>query len=358
MLTTSQTALVIGASGFVGKFLIAQLLRENIRVFAICRNINEQAPQLLDWLSQKGIDHQPLNLIQGDITQPELGLSSEDWNALKDVNYLYNTSALFKWNLTMQQAQAVNVDGLTNLLHSVSKHCHVQRVIHLSGYMLTLDQHLQKNGIYRDHIEKTDWSKVYNTLGAYEASKIQGHFNWIKRANQLNLPWTVIHPATVIGDETTGEIPSSQPITTLIQQLQQRKMKALPGTSKHSLPLVSVSMLVNAVIEASKNPQTIRQEILIANPKQISLQSLVEIIAKSLKTKPPHRFISISLLKYILKWQWLANKLGMSAEMLNFIRIEQFDLTTFNQLNQLWKIPPTELEATLQKTVEWVTQSE
>ncbi len=356
MPTSSQTALVIGATGFIGKFLIAQLLIDHTRVFAICRNIDEQAAQLRHWLSQQNIDHQQLSFIQGDITQPELGLSLEDWKSLNEVNCLYNTSALFKWHLSMQQAQTVNVNGLTNLLQSVSKHCHLERAIHLSGYMLTLDQHLKNAGIYREHIEKTDWSKIYDTLGAYEASKIQGHFKWIKQADLLDIPWTVIHPATVIGDEITGEIPASQPISALIQQLQQRKMNALPGTSKHSLPLVSVTMLVNAMVHASKDPQTIGQEILVANPKQISLQTLVNMIAKSLQMNPPRHFISISLLKCILKWQWLAKKLDMSAEMLNFIRTEQLDLRTFNQLNQQWKIPPTELETTLQKTVEWVIQ--
>ncbi|NKG37878.1 hypothetical protein CAI22_09205 [Acinetobacter johnsonii] len=45
MSTISQTALVVGATGFIGKFLVARLLRDNARVFIICRNINEQAPQ-------------------------------------------------------------------------------------------------------------------------------------------------------------------------------------------------------------------------------------------------------------------------------------------------------------------------
>lgn len=355
MLKPSQTALVVGATGFIGKFLIAQLLRDNARVFAICRNVDEQSLQIRDWLAQQNIDYQQLSFLQGDITQPDLGLSLEDWKTLKEVNYLYNTSALFKWHLSMQQAQAVNVDGLTNLLHSVNKHCHLERAVHLSGFMLTLDQHLQAVGIYREHIEKTDWPKIYDTLGAYEASKIQGHFNWIKQADLLNIPWTIIHPATVIGDEITGEIPSSQPITALIQQLQQKKMNALPGTSEHSLPLVSVTMLVNAMLHASKDPHTLKQEILVANPKQIPFQILVKIIAQSLQINPPRHFISISFLKWILKWRWLANKLDMSSEMLNFLRIEQLDLSTFNRLNQQWKIPPTELKETMQKTVEWVT---
>jgi len=355
MSTISQTALVVGATGFIGKFLVARLLRDNARVFVICRNIDEQAPQLRYWLTQQEIDHQQLSFIQGDVTLSNLGLSFQDWTTLKEVTYLYNTSALFEWNLSMEQAKKVNVDGLTNLLNSVSKYCHLDRAIHLSGYMLTLEKHLQSAGIYKKYIEETNWPKVYETLGAYEASKIQGHFNWIKQADSLNIPWTVIHPATVIGDELTGEIPNNQPITSLIQQLKQRKMNALPGTPQHSLPLVSVTLLVDAMLHASKDSQTIKQEILVASPEQLTFQALVGIIAKSLQVKPPRNFMSLSLLKFILKWNWLARKLDLSSEMLNFIRTEQIDLTLFNQLNQQWKIPTPELPKTIQKTVKWVS---
>ena len=82
---------------------------------------------------------------------------------------------------------------------------------------------------------------------------------------------------------------------------------------------------------------------------------MVGIIAKSLQVKPPRNFISLSLLKFILKSNWLARKLDLSSEMLNFIRTEQIDLTLFNQLNQQWKIPTPELPKTIQKTVKWVS---
>lgn len=356
MPTISQTALVVGATGFIGKFLVARLLRDNARVFVICRNIDEQAPQLQYWLTKQEIDHQQLNFIQGDITLSNLGLSLQDWATLKEVKYLYNTSALFEWGLSMERAKKVNVDGLTNLLHCISKYCYLDRAIHLSGYMLTLESHLQSVGIHREHIEEADWIKIYDRLGAYEASKIEGHFNWIKQADSLNIPWTVIHPATVIGDEITGEIPLNQPITSLIQQLKQRKMNALPGTPQHSLPLVSVTLLVDAILHSSRDFQTLKQEVLVANPEQLTFQALVGVIANTIQVKPPHYFISLSLLKFVLRWKWLATKLDMSAEMLNFIRTEQIDLTLFSKLNQQWKIPPTELSKTIEKTARWVTQ--
>ena len=88
MFTSPQTALIVGSTGFIGKFLVARLLRDNARVFALCRNINEQPHKLRSWLTQQGIDYRQLSFIQGDVTLPHLGLSPQDWETLKEVNYL------------------------------------------------------------------------------------------------------------------------------------------------------------------------------------------------------------------------------------------------------------------------------
>jgi thioester reductase-like protein len=57
------------------------------------------------WLEKQGINHQKLFCLQGDVTLPDLGISVEDWKRLAEVNYLFNTSALFAWNLSIQQAR-------------------------------------------------------------------------------------------------------------------------------------------------------------------------------------------------------------------------------------------------------------
>jgi hypothetical protein len=55
----------------------------------------------------------------------------------------------------------------------------------------------------------------------------------------------------------------------------------------------------------------------------------------------------------ILKWKWLAQKLDLSAEMLNFIRTEQLNMDQFLTLNQKWQIPETNLKQSIALTVEW-----
>ncbi|MFW1735228.1 SDR family oxidoreductase [Acinetobacter sp. ULE_I001] len=355
--SVEKIALVVGATGFIGKFLVARLLQSNDQVFALCRNLDQQESNLRNWLEKQEISHQKLFCIQGDVTLPALGISAEDWQGLAKVNYLFNTSALFAWNLSTQQAREVNVKGLINLLECVNEHCQLKRAIHLSGYMLTLTQHLQDVGVYLENIEKTNWKRVYQQLGAYEASKIEAHFTWVKYAQQLKVDWTVIHPATVLGDENSGEIAENQPIAHLITQLKQGKLTAIPATPQHYLPLVSVTMLVNAICNASQDQLTIYQDILIANPTQISLQTLIHNAAHRLNLKAPQYFVSLNILKLILKWKWLAQKLDLSAEMLDFIRTEQLNIDQFLTLNQKWKIPETNLKQTIELTAKWVSQN-
>ena len=353
----TNVALVMGATGFVGRFLIARLLQENFQVFAICRDMEHQPTALQDWLQQRDISTQKLIYIQGDVTLPNLGISDENWIKLKKVNYLFNTSVLFAWDLSMQQARAVNVEGLINVLNCVTKHCQLKRAVHLSGYMSTLTQHLQKAGINLKQIEQTNWGKVYERLGAYEASKVEGHFTWIKSAERLNINWTVIHPATVIGEESSGEIAENQPITDIILQLKQGKMTAIPATPQHYLPLVSMSMLIDGILHAAQDQSTINHEILIANPEQISLQQMIVTMAQTLGAEAPTQFISLSILKIILKCKWLAKKLDLSSESLNFIRTEKLNIDRFLTLNQKWKIPETDLKKTIGNTTIWVDKN-
>lgn len=353
----TQVALVAGATGFIGRFLIAELLQQGHQVFALMRDLKRQQIPLENWLRSKAISIQKLCIIQADITQPHLAISLEDWKKIQSVNVLYNTSALFAWHLSMMQARTVNVEGALNLLVCVHQHCALQRAIHVSGYMLTIDTHLQQAGICVEQPEKTDWQTVYRQLGAYEASKIEAHFAWIQQAKQLAVDWTIIHPATVLGDEQSGEIPSHQPVAHLIDLLKRQKMSAIPATAQHYFPLVSVDELCRVMVYAATDPILSQQALLVANEQHIALHQLIKMIAQQLHVKSPTRYIPIGVLKLLLKWQWLARQLEMSGEMLNFLRTEPLDLQALKQFKQRYKIQSSHLEMAIRRTADWVGQT-
>lgn len=350
-----QIALVSGATGFIGRFLVLQLLQQGHQVIALMRQPVNQLPELQQWLVKRGVAAQALQAIQGDLSLPDLGVSAQDWQKVQLVNVLYNSSALFAWGLNMAQARAVNVTGALNLLTLVAQHCQLQRAVQVSGYMLTLHQHLQQAGINPAMPGQTDWDAVYKKLGAYEASKIEAHYAWIQQAAALNVPWTVIHPATVIGDDLYGEIPANQPFYQLLADLKQGRSMAIPGSPAHRIPLVGISELVAVMSYAALDPHTMNQEILVADEATPYLYEVLQLAAHSMQRKAPARYVSLKLLAFILQWRWLASKLHVSPEMLHFIRTEQLDTSVLQGLKQQWGLPPKDIRQTIQKTANWVS---
>lgn len=351
-----QIALVAGATGFIGRFLIAELLSQGHQVFALVRDRAKQQKDMENWLKNKNIAFDQLRFIQGDITQEDLAINSKDWEKLTTVNILYNASALFAWNLSMREGRKVNVEGALNLLTCVNQHCDLVRVVHVSGYMLTLQDHLRQAGVCIDQPEQTNWQRVYQQLGTYEASKIEAHYAWIKQAQSLGLDWTVIHPATVISDEVTGEIPVNQPIAHMISLLKRKKMSAIPATPQHYLPLVSIDYLVKVIGYAATETRLARSELLVAHEQRLTLADMFNIMAAQVGQKAPTRYVSLDLLRMILKWKWLAQKLEMSVEMLDFIRTESLNVSELKTLIQKWNIQESDLEKSLAKTSQWIYQ--
>ncbi|ENX38255.1 SDR family oxidoreductase [Acinetobacter sp. NIPH 2100] len=352
-----QVAMVAGATGFIGRYLIAELLRQGHQVFALLRQKDEQKAILTDWLHQHQVPLDQLTFSQGDVTQPNLAISEQDWEKLSTVNTLYNSSALFAWNLSSQQARAVNVEGALNLLNCVHQHCALKRALHVSGYMLTITSHLQQAGICLEQPDRTEWQSVYQHLGAYEASKIEAHFAWIQQAQQLSVDWTIIHPATVVGDDVSGEIPINQPIAQMIDLLKRGKMSAIPATAQHYLPLVRVDDLCRIMVNASVDRALSNQAMLVVSENNLALHQLTRLIAEQLQVRAPTRHVPIGMLRFILRWQWLAKKLEMSSEMLNFLRTEQLDRTVLAQFQQRWQISTGNLEAAIRKTTDWMNQN-
>jgi nucleoside-diphosphate-sugar epimerase len=340
--------LVTGATGFIGRFLLAQLLAQGERVVVLLRRPEPQMAELQAWLAARGIDSHGLTAIQGDLAQPQAGIS--DWAALCAIDTLYHTGALFAWGLSAATARQVNVLGTQQLITALQTRSRLQRVIGLSGYMLTMHHHLSQAGVQLERPATTDWAQVYGRLGAYEASKIEAHFALIETCNRLGVAWTIVHPATVVGHSQTGEIFAHQQFSQLLTQLKEGKLAAIPATPAHRLPLVCVDDLVDVMIAASHDPHTIGQELLVADAQTPNLATVLEWAAAMMQVNAPKRYVPLRVLGVLLRWRWLAKQLNMSAEMLHFLRTEPLDTTLTDALRQRQGLMQPNLQQAVQHT--------
>lgn len=350
-----KTILVTGASGFIGRFLLKELLKKGHKVFALLRQPEQQLVTLKSWLNKQQVDTAQLHAICGDLSQVNAGISASDWQVMQQVTVIYHTAALFAWNLDVNTARQINVTGVLTLLTLAQQQLQIERVVQVSGYMLSIEQNIRQLGINSEGKHR-DWLQVYRQVGVYEASKIEAHFAIKRWATEENIPLTVIHPATVIGDSQTGELASNQGFYQSLVDLFAGKLTAVPAGQGYRLPLVSVDYVANFLAHIIDYNQSIGQEYVLADNKTPDLKTVLTICARSVNVVPPRFVVPIPVLRILLKSSWVAQKTGLSNEILHFFRQESLNVEAANQLAVMMGLSQVNLTQALGKTTQFVQQ--
>jgi nucleoside-diphosphate-sugar epimerase len=346
------TVLVTGASGFIGRFLVLELLKKGDTVWVMLRKPRQQLAELQHWLHGYGVDGERLFAVYGDLEQPGAGISPADWQALQAVTVIYHAAALFGWNLSEAQARQINITGVLELLTLASAKLQLQRLVQVSGYMLSIKAHLRNIGIKEEGT--TDWARVYQQVGVYEASKIEAHYAIKAKAAVLQIPLTVVHPATAIGHSQTGEVAANQAFFQSVHDLLQGKLPAVPGGQGYRLPLVSIDYLAQFLARVADYPQAAGQEYVLADDSTPDMKAVLTVCAQAVQARPPRINIPLPLLRKVMAWPWLARQTGLSPEMLHFFRKERLDVASANQLASMMKLQQPRLPEVLARTAHFV----
>lgn len=342
---------VTGGSGFIGQHLLARLSTSGHKAWVLMRN-----PQHIDHLREQvrwlGGDPSCIHAVQGDLSLEALGLSEADKKRVDSACVIFHLAAQFSWGLTIEQARAVNVEGALRVARLAASQR--SRLLMVGGYMLQNHTHLASIGVNQQCCEKTDWPAVYNRVGGYEGSKLESHFVVTRYMEQQRADYTIVHPATVYGHSESGHIVEGQPIAELIRNLAQGRLKAIPGSSRHWLPLVSVDYLVSLMTCVAFDPSMTNQQVLALDARTPNLQRLIAQIANKLDVTAPHRHVAIGVLRWLLKVPGVATRFATHAESLNFIQTERFDMSPSTRLEAQYRLEHPDMERTLEKTVQYV----
>src|SRR5699024_7129229 len=117
----SMNYFVTGATGFIGRFLIARLLkREGARVFALVRPGSEYK---LDALRRRlGVDEDRLIPISGDLTKKLLGVKKRDLDDLTgQIDHFFHLAAIYDLNADENTQRYINIEGTRQTLRLAEK---------------------------------------------------------------------------------------------------------------------------------------------------------------------------------------------------------------------------------------------
>ncbi|MGE8323724.1 MAG: SDR family oxidoreductase [Pseudomonas sp.] len=347
----SVECLVTGGSGFVGQHLLARLTATGHKTWVLMRS-PENLERLREQVSQLGGNPTYIHAVEGDISREGLGLSEADQQRVASAAVIFHLAAQFSWGLTMERARAVNVQGALSVARLAASQR--SRLLMVGGYMLQNLTHLASIGVDHEHPENTNWPAVYERVGGYEGSKLESHFAVIRYMQEVAADYAIVHPATVCGHSESGHILEGQPLAELIRNLALGRFKAIPGSARHWLPMVSVDYLVAMITCVAFDPSMANRQVLALYEHTPNLQGMLKQLAATLEVQAPRRHVAIGVLRWLLKIPGLAARLAISAETLNFIQTQRFDMSNSKQLERKYQLTHPDMARTLEKTVHWV----
>jgi nucleoside-diphosphate-sugar epimerase len=253
---TMEKAIVTGAGGFVGSNLCRNLIRQGHHVKAMVRPGG--STQALD-----GLD---VEIIRGDIALDN-GLNQDDF---KNVDVVFHIAALFRQEGATREAfYNVNVNGTRRVLQH-ARNGGAKRFIHCS----TAGVHG-----WTDQDKPADENAPFRAGDWYQETKLEAEQLALAWGKEHGLPITVIRPTAICGE---GDLRFLK----LFRAIHRRRFVMI-GKGTHHYHFLHVDDLSQGFILAAEHEQAIGQVFIIAGPRSIPLNEVIQSICLTLQAPKP-----------------------------------------------------------------------
>ena len=205
---------VTGATGFIGRFLVANLLKRGEPVHVLVRksSLKKLAAQREEW----GVDDNQVIAVIGDLGKKNLGLADTDLRRLKGkVRHFFHLAAVYDLDASAEEQRVANVDGTRHavqLAEAIGAGCfhHVSSIAAAGLY----------DGVFREDMfeEAEDLDHPYFST-KHESEGVVRH--------ECKRPFRIYRPGFVVGHSKTGYIDKIDGPYYFFKFLQ-RMRKALP----------------------------------------------------------------------------------------------------------------------------------
>ncbi len=190
---------VTGATGFIGRRLVEQLLElRQGKVYVLVRD--SSAARLDDLIARWSVVAGPsaaerVEPVIGDLRRPLLGVEKERVAELRgEIDHFFHLAAVYDMTAPAERNTAVNVGGTTHAVE-LARAIDAKRLHHVSSIAVA--------GTYRGVFDEDMFNEGQRLPSPYHRTKYESER--IVR-EQPYVPWRTYRPAVVVGDSRTGEM--------------------------------------------------------------------------------------------------------------------------------------------------------
>ncbi|MBP2267088.1 nucleoside-diphosphate-sugar epimerase [Pseudarthrobacter sp. PvP004] len=341
---SSRHALVFGATGHIGKWLVRELLQRGVTVTAAVRT-EHSSQRLAEWLAKHDAGGRP-TFVLVDFSLDDLGQDPAS-NAFKSVTEVHNVAGAFAFGMTAEAAYAANVTSAERVVRFAAKLPAVTRVVHLSGYRVGGQDPAE--GPWDDSRRAKD----YKRLGAYEGSKVESDAVVQATARSLGVPFTMVNPATVIGDSINGESGQVLGLATTVLDLFRGKLPVLPGNQRTFVPVVTADYLASFMALVPNKPEAENASYWVLDDATPPLPELLGMLGKHLNVRVPWFKIPSALLKKLP-----AKLTGADPETLSFLSEDRYPTAAAVALAEAGGLHHPPVETALKRWADYLVAAE
>jgi len=293
-----KTAIVTGASGFIGSRLAHQLLMHGWCVHALGRakggtSYDERVKAALDDIDGRPVERRlllDLHCHEVDICDSGLGLSRPISKHLDgDDPVLFHVAGDTRFNPANPETQRqINISGALNVVRSLKDS--VASVVHVSTAYVAGDR--------RGLVLESDVDKGQRFRNCYEKSKFDAELAITRLSGETGLPLTIVRPSIITNDTATGRSSTFTHLNALVEVVSRIQKHygigdgevvseeiRIPVAPDSRPNLAPIDPIVDSLLEIGASPQAVGRTFHLCHPDPQSNSAVVSLVAEAFGVK-------------------------------------------------------------------------
>jgi amino acid adenylation domain-containing protein/thioester reductase-like protein len=284
--------LLTGATGFLGAFLLRDLLRDtNAEVACLvrCGSLDEGHARLRQALARYGLWDADLagriRVVPGDLARPRFGLDEAEFARLaEEVEVIYHNGALVHTLYPYEMLRETNVLGTQEVLRLAA--LGRPRSVHFVSSLSVL-RSITRTSPETPVIRETDPLGPHSAIrGGYGRSKWVAE-RLVTAARARGIPTTIYRPGRISGDSRTGACNLNDYLFLMLRNVQ--RTGSVPHLKRY-VDLVPVNFVSRAIVHLSRRPEARDRTFHLVNPQPLPFPELIatlQTLGAELRTVSP-----------------------------------------------------------------------
>jgi NAD(P)-dependent dehydrogenase (short-subunit alcohol dehydrogenase family) len=263
---------VTGATGFIGRNLVEQLLQREGPIYTLVR---EGSKGRLEELRRRwGVGEDRVVGIVGDVSEPHLGVSDADLDRLRgQVDHLFHLAAVYDMTADAESQRVANVEGTRHMVEFADA-VEAGRVHMVSS--------IAAAGLYHGTWREDMFEEAEN-LDGHPYFRTKHDSEGVVRS-ECARPWRVFRPGIVVGNSETGEmdkVDGPYYFFKLIRRIRGAVPQWMPmvGVEGREINIVPVDFVVRAMDHIAHQEGLDGRAFHLTDPKPPSAGEVIDIFA-------------------------------------------------------------------------------